>query len=149
MGEKEHFQYTFKVMYGHLKDSISEYQKSLSNEALKNVEAYLDVTVHVIVDYAERFLKCERDVDAFRCVNNAIKHAEGYTVPRTITGGLSFPISFPVEFNDPTIRWSVDMPNVRIDSQKVAYSNLFAGKGVLETIEPYAEMIEQGIEQDE
>ena len=148
MGEKEHFQHTFKVMYGNLKDGIKEYQKSPTEETLRSVEAYLDAAIHAIVDYAERYLKYEGEIIACYYVNNTIKHIKGYTVPRTISGGLSFPTSFPLESKMIKLSWKSEaLLDVDSKNQKEVYKKLFAGKEILEPLEPLAEMIEKGIEQ--
>lgn len=148
MGEKQHFQNTFKVMYDHLKDYIGKYQEHPYQENQKYVEAFLDVTIHVIADYAERFLKYTGPVNACIYVNNTIKHIPNYTSQGIVKGGITFPIYFPAQFEQIKVVWKSDnLRKVKDKTQKEDYLNFFAGKEVLESLRPVAELIMNGVEE--
>lgn len=148
MDGKKNLQNNFRIMFLGLQNAIKEYleQGRYSGE-IDEVEAYSVASVHALMDYADRFLKDDDSILACRYVNNTIKHAGGFVTHKEIIGGLTFPISFPLEIEEIKVIWknNADL-ECRYINQKKAYIKCFAGKELLETLNPLADMIENGIE---
>lgn len=147
MNEKEHFQKNFIIMYDNLKKSVSRYiTEGYSSSNLSEIESYLDATIHAVVDYSERYLDYEDNtVKACNYVNNNIKHVLGYASPREVAGGLAFPFSFPTYFEAPKIVWQNKDSLKGHRGQKKAYIDSFVGKDILESLNPIAEKIINGV----
>lgn len=147
MNGKKSLQSNFRIMLSGLQNAIEEYLESgYYVEKLEYVEAYLVATIHALMDYADRFLKDDDEIMACRYVNNTIKHVAGYVTHKEVTGGLTFPISFPIELEEIKVVWRNDADlECRHKDQKNAYVKCFAGKALLETLRPLAKRVEQGI----
>ena len=135
-------------MYQHLNEAIKDYLDSGHIRGdLQFIEAYLAATIHAIIDYAERFLKEDEMIKACKYANNILKHNQQFNTHKKIIGGVTFPISFPKTFEEIKVVWNYDERlTVRYPEQKSAFKKMFAGKAILETIEPLERIIANGIE---
>ena len=148
MEGKKNLQNNFRIMLLGLQNAIKEYlEHGCYTGKIDEVEAYLVASIHALMDYADRFLENDERILACRYVNNTIKHAGGFVTHKEITGGLTFPMFFPSEFKKIKFIWknNADL-ECRYINQKEAYIHYFAGKELLETLNPLADMIENGIE---
>lgn len=148
MDGKKNLQSNFRIMFLGLQQAIEEYLESGHYTGkMEYVEAYLVSTIHTLIDYADRFLKDDDEIMACRYVNNTIKHVAGYVTHKEVKGGLTFPISFPLECEEIRVVWRCNADlECRHKDQKKAYIRCFAGRELLETLQPIANRIENGIE---
>ena len=149
MSGKVNLQNNFKIMFEGLQQAINKYLESVTcTGRMEYVEAYLAVTIHALMDYADRFLLDNDEIMACRYVNNTIKHVSGYVTHKEVTGGLTFPISFPFECEEIKVVWRSEADlDCRYENQKDAYIKRFAEKSMIDTLKPLANKIEQGIEE--
>ena len=149
INEKSNLQSNFRIMYRGLCQAVDDFLKNgyCTGDDLEEIEAYLVATIHALMDYADRFFKDDDVILACRYVNNTMKHARGFVTYKEMTGGLSFPYSFPFECAEMKVIWKYNAElDCRYENQKEAYKKCFAGKILIETLEPLAERIESGIE---
>ncbi len=141
-------QSNFEIVYNQLREAIQEYLESGHTKGeFQYIEAYLAATIHSIMDYAERYMKNDAIVNACRYVNNTLKHNPQLITHKKITGGFEFAISFPICIEEIKVVWNFDKDlSVRRPEQQQAFEMLFADKPILETLEPIAKKILQGIE---
>ena len=141
-------QSNFNIVYNQLNLAIDNYLGGgYTRGEFQNMEAYLAATIHAIMDYAERFLENNEDVNSCRYVNNTLKHSEGYITHKQVTGGISFPVTFPFVSEKIRVVWKYDETlNVNFERQKIAFKKHWAGKDILSTLEPLANMIIEGVE---
>lgn len=145
---KSILQSNFKIMYNHLIEAIQVYLDSgHTNGDYQYIEAYLAATIHSIMDYAERYMENDDIVNACRYVNNILKHNPNFVTHKKITGGMEFPISFPICIEEIKVVWNYDEAlSVHSPKQKPAFENIFAGRPIIETLKPIAKMIVEGVE---
>ncbi len=148
MDEKRNLQNNFKLMYSRLCWAIDDYLKHGHNDkGIDELEAYLAATMHALMDYAERYLKDDDIILACKYVNNTIKHVHGFITHKEITGGFTFPISFPFGCEEIKVVWKYNESlDCRHKDQKEAYKRCFVGKPLLEILQPLADIIEMGVE---
>lgn len=145
---KEVFRSNFRIQYNQLVEAIQKYKEEghLRGET-QYIESYLASTIHSIMDYAERYLKEDDVINACRYVNNTIKHNLQLISHKEITGGLEFPMSFPICVEQVEIVWRYDSSlSCRKPEQKEAFKKVFANNIVLDTLKPIAKMILDGEE---
>lgn len=148
MNGKQNLQNNFEIMYKGLLNAVAQYLgHGHAASKIDEIEAYLVATIHALMDYADRFLQDDESILACRYVNNTIKHADGFVTHKEVTGGFSFPITFPLEIEEIKIVWKRCAElECRYKNQKNAYQNCFAGKPLVETLQPIADMIRNGVE---
>ncbi len=139
-------QNNFEVVYRDLLNSIHNYAESgMSKDDLKYINAYLAASIHALIDYTERFMKDDDYIMAFKYVNNTIKHVNGFITHSEVAGGVSFPVEFPLCIDKIRVIWkSYAELNVNKEAQKESYTNLLAGREIIETLKPFAEKIQMG-----
>lgn len=145
---KSTLQSNFEIVYNQLTEAIQEYLESgHSKGEFKYIEAYLAATIHSIMDYAERYMENDDIINACRYVNNILKHNPNFVTHKKITGGMEFPISFPICIEEIKVVWNYDESlSVHSPKQKPAFERIFADRVIIETLEPIAKKILQGIE---
>ena len=146
MEAKESLISNFEVVYEDLNKAVGECIGEKHNSIeLKYVNAYLAATIHAMLDYIDRYIKDDESVLAFKYVNNSIKHVKGFVTHSTVSGGVSFPIEFPIEFTPINVIWKNEAElDVRHKEQKEAYNNIFAGHEIMKSIKPMADKILSG-----
>lgn len=149
MSGKANLQNNFKIMFEGLQKAIEDYlEYGTCTGRMEYVEAYLVATIHALMDYADRFLLDDDEIMACRYVNNTIKHVAGYVTHKEVTGGVTFPITFPLACEEIKVVWKSEADLAcRYEDQKKAYIKCFAGKSLLDTLTPLANKIEQGIDE--
>ena len=98
--------------------------------------------IHWILDYAERIEINESDkqyISAFRYINNSLKHAFEVKEISAYSGGITYPIEFPLEIPEKQIVWSV-ADNGK-SSQRNNYKEILSGKNVVVTCENAIEIL--------
>ncbi len=147
MDDKEILQNAFNNSYSKLKSAVNEYiVKDHSIYNITQINECLILTIHLMMDYMERFFKEDDTVRAYKYVNNSLKHKGGAIIHSESRGGFSFPIEFPMEIEDFKIVWKHQTAESKYKKQIKAYNDLLAGKEIIETIEPIAEKIRAGYE---
>lgn len=149
----------FLIVYKQLERTIHEYASSGHTTGnFIYVDAYLAASIHAAMDYIERFNKIKLSkniISACRYANNTLKHNPRLITHRKSTGGFEFPFgseeSFSIEKIDivwnfyPSITIALKAnvaPKVReklkrrFNCQKACFKSTFAGKSILETLEP-------------
>ena len=149
----------FLIVYKQLECAVREYISSGHTTGnFIYIDAYLAASIHAAMDYIERFNKIKLSkniISACRYANNTLKHNPRLITHRKAAGGFEFPFgseeSFSIEEID--IVWNFDpsitialkanvAPKVReklerrFNSQKSCFKSAFAGKPILETLEP-------------
>lgn len=92
--------------------------------------------LHWILDFAERIDISEKDreyISAFRFANNALKHDKDLFNFTEETGGVSFPIIFPLVIPKKEIRWKKLENNGKFESQYNNYVKNLEKQPVIET----------------
>ena len=148
----------FLIVYKQLECAVHEYTSSEHTTGnFIYVDAYLAASIHAAMDYIERFNKInlpKNIISACRYANNTLKHNPRLVTHRKATGGFEFPFgseeSFSIEKID--IVWNFD-PSITMDLKahdpkarekqerhfnnlKSCFKSTFAGKSILETLEP-------------
>ena len=148
----------FFIVYKQLESAIREYASSGHTTGnFIYVDAYLAANIHAAMDYIERFNKIKLSkniISACRYANNTLKHNPRPITHRKATRGFEFPFdsgkSFSIEKID--IVWNFDSsiamdlkahdPKARekqerhFNNLKSCFKSTFAGKSILETLEP-------------
>lgn len=136
----------FTILFNDLKKAINYYLKEgyLTRET-KYVEAYLSATIHALVDYADKYLDPKSEIIlACKYVNNTLKHNDLLVTHKTVIGGFSFPMSFPMKIEKIQVVWNYDpLIKTRHQNQQNAFQKCFAGRPILETLLPIAQLIEK------
>lgn len=136
----------FLIMFRELSKAIDDYLKyGYTKGDLQYVDAYLSATIHTLMDYADKYMdKDDEQVMACRYACNTLKHNSSLVTHRKIRGGITFPISFPLRFEEMKVVWNYDATvKTRHPDQQAAFVKCFAGKPILETLVPIAELIEK------
>lgn len=145
MDGKNIFRANFLIVYQDLVNSIQHYIDCDYNHGQTDkIDAYLAATIHAIIDYSERFWGDDTEIiKACKYANNTQKHNLLLISHKRTTGGVHFPIHFPLEFPPITVIWNYN-PQVQTKScaQKRAFEHLFAGKEIIETLQPIVQRIE-------
>lgn len=149
MSDKEILQRMFCNAFINLKNAVIECVKNVrSSDNLMNITECLTLTVHLMMDYMERYFKEDDIVRAFKYVNNSLKHKGGVIIHSELCGGFTFQIEFPMESEDFKIVWKHQTSVRKYKEQIKAYNELLAGKEIIETMEPIAERIRAGYEDE-
>lgn len=146
MDNKSILRSNFLIMFEELNKAVDSYIKHGHTKGeLQYVDAYLSATIHTLMDYADKYLDKDSDlVMACRYACNTLKHNSALITHREIRGGISFPISFPLCFEEIKVVWNYDKTvKTRHPDQQAAFEKIFAGKQILETLKPIAELIEK------
>lgn len=134
----------FLILYSNLETAINDYLKyGHTNGQTQFIDAYLSATIHALIDYADKYLDIRNEkIKACRYANNTLKHNESLISHKEITGGFSFPISFPLCIEKIEVVWNYDgSVKVHHEDQQNAFKKHFAGKPILETLQPIVLLI--------
>lgn len=109
------------------------------------IDAYLAASIHALIDYADKYLDTHDErIKACKYANNTLKHNGSLVSHKEITGGFSFPISFPISFEKIEVVWNYDSNvETRHKDQQAAFAKHFAGKPLLETLRPIFQQIKE------
>ena len=121
-----------EILFIHLTNAIKEYiDKGECMGELKYINAYLASTINAIVSYIDKLIEVDRMqendvVQALEFVNNLHKHNPNFVSVTKRVGGLSFPMSFPLEFEWCDIVWSECVGlTTKKNSKKMHIKNYF------------------------
>lgn len=130
-----------EILFMHLTNAINEYiDKGECMGELKYINAYLAATINAIVSYIDKLIEVDRlqendVVQALKFVNNLHKHNPHFVSVTKRVGGLSFPMSFPLEIECCNIVWSECVGlTTKKKQQKDAYEKLFQHREILKTL---------------
>lgn len=101
--------------------------------------------LHAMLDYAERIQSNDLDKDtlnAFKYANNGLKHGIELETVTKSTGGMTFPIYFPLEIPVRRIIWKVKW-DARSKQQQKMYLQYLDGKDVVSTCGEFIERLKQ------
>lgn len=132
------------ILYSDLTDSVQSYlSRNGRGESLEKVHAYLFATLNAIVEFQDRYPACFEPEVIFACkgINNLLKHEQSLITPVKIQGGVSFPIQFPLASETIKIVWRPDLPSGKYSDQSAVYHQYFAGKEIIQTLEPIVSII--------
>lgn len=134
----------FLIVYQDLKDAINEYLSSGHCQGkTEKIDAYLAATIHALIDFDIRCPYKDRQViQAFEYANNTLKHNKSLISHKEISGGVTFPVEFPIEIPKITVIWNYDSSvKAKYKNQQQAFEDLFAGREIFQTLEPLAKWI--------
>lgn len=128
-----------------------EKQVTESKEEMENLDyqifKQLTIIIHFLIDFIDRVSpkdnKDEELFNAFRYVNNALKH-KGNLIRLVDTNGYtSFPIEFPLKPSRFVCEWTQaeEIEDKQREKQKNAYNNRIYSKGVIITINEIVKVI--------
>lgn len=130
------------IVFSDLERAIQQYlDYGYSIGETKYIDAYLAATIHALMDYADTYLsRDDEQVQACQYANNTLKHNSSLITHKKITGGLTFPIYFPMKSEKMEIVWNFDSNvKTRHKDQQHAFEIYFAGKPYFETLRPLPE----------
>ena len=136
------------ILFCELQKAVDEYVKCRDLRGnVKFIDAFLTATIHSFIDYADGHLDPDKQDDEFnacRYANNILKHNSALvTHQKTIGGLIHFPIHFPLSFPPIQVVWNYDKTlTLRSENQQSAFEALFAGKPIIDTLQPLANKIE-------
>ena len=136
------------ILFCELQKAVDEYVKCRDLRGnVKFIDAFLTATIHSFIDYADGHLDPDKQDDEFnacRYANNILKHNSALvTHQKTIGGLIHFPIHFPLSFPPIQVVWNYDKTlTLRSENQQFAFEALFAGKPIIDTLQPLANKIE-------
>jgi hypothetical protein len=144
--QRSPLQDNFLVVYSELKKQINEVVlQGYDPDKIARTEAFLTASVHAYVDYADQFLQEDDRIKAFKYANNSMKHNRKFETFNSTSGGLEFPICFPMEISAIKVRWASINIEAKHADQKQMYDKLLKGQEVLTTFEPVEEIISKGL----
>ncbi len=114
-----------------------------NTELRKDLDFKLGSVLHWIINYWERIERTYGNLpadtvaylNAFKYANNQLKHNVALTELHQISGGFSFPISFPLTILPITYIWAIDSTSRdSFRNQAANYKKYLEHKDVMETI---------------
>lgn len=138
----------FLILYQELEHAITEYlDYGRLHGNTGRIDAYLAATLHTLIDFSDRFWGDDEEIiKAFKYANNTLKHDCSLVSHKKITGGLCFPIHFPLEVSEIAVVWNFDnLVKVNSKAQQEAFKRLLAGQEILKTLEPLVRRISDEI----
>ena len=136
------------ILFCELQKAVDDYVDHgyLTGE-VRYIDAFLTATIHSFIDYADGHLDPNKQDDEFnacRYANNVLKHKSALVTHKKIIGGrIHFPIHFPLSFPKSQVVWNYDKTlTLQSKNQQSAFEVLFAGKPIIDTLQPLANKIE-------
>ena len=132
------------ILFSDLEKSINVYLDSgYTKGETEYIDAYLAAFIHALIDYADKYLDVNDErIKACKYANNTLKHNSMLITHKKIKGGCSFPISFPICFEEIQVVWNYNNEvKTRHKEQQIAFEKHFAGKPVLDTLRPILKQI--------
>lgn len=134
-----------QILYSNLHRAISDYlDYGHTSGEVKYINAYTMAVLGAIAAYYDTVKapqsgsnqkKEEKMILACKYANNMLKHDPTIVTHVRSSGGLSFPMSFPVSIEEIEVVWKWQDFNSRHPEQKAAFQELFADKPVLDTLQ--------------
>lgn len=142
----DNLKYAMEKSYAYMVEEINDIlSTTIYSDAEKQRLFYACGTcLHWILDYAERVEVSEEDkkfISAFRFANNALKHDRTLIEITEQTGGLSFPIRFPVHFPARKVCWKDIEDNGKYESQHKNYVQYLRNRDVTITCKEVIESL--------
>ena len=134
------------IVFSDFEKAITAYLNGGYTEGeTKYIDAYLAASIHALIDYADKYLDVNDErIKACKYANNTLKHNDRLITHQKAEGGFSFPISFPICFEEIKVVWNYKSDvKTRHKDQQTAFKKLFAGKPVLDTLKPILKEIEE------
>lgn len=147
------FGYALRKSYDEFCSVVDCSKNDLNNDEIKkDVNYRLGTCLHWMMDLWERVASDEETqilqehkalFSAFRYANNELKHGKTLVTLYQRTGGVSFPISFPLEIPPIAFRWAeIDLSLPKYESQFKHYQDLLEGKDIVETVQDALHLID-------
>ena len=141
------FMYAMEHSYSVMKTEIDRILKKsdYTTEDENRIFYVVGMCLHAILDYAERIRSNGLDkdmLDAFKYANNGLKHGIELETVTKSTGGMTFPIHFPLEIPVRRIIWKVKW-DARSKHQQEMYLQHLDGKDVVSTCGKFIEQLKQ------
>lgn len=135
------------ILFHELQKAVDDYLKyGYRKGEVQYIDAFLTATIHSFIDYADGHLdpnKMDNEFNACRYANNVLKHNSALVTHKRTTGGLHFPIHFPLSIPKIQVLWNYDKSlTVQSKNQQSAFETLFAGEPIIDTLLPLADKIE-------
>ena len=127
-----------QILYSDLCRAINEYiEHGHCTGDVKYINAYVMAVLGAIAAYKDTVIPGEtetEEIKACKYANNMLKHDPTIISHITSSGGMHFPMSFPLVIPEIEIVWKWQDLNAHHEDQKNAFKELFAGKPVLQTL---------------
>lgn len=136
----DNLKYAMEKSYDYMTEEINSILSSTSYSVEEKHRLFYACgsCLHAILDLAERIDILDNDkkyISAFRFANNALKHDKNLFELTKQTGGMSFPITFPVAIPKKEIKWKKLDNNGKYEGQYNNYVEYLQDKSVIETCE--------------
>lgn len=134
------------IVFSDLEKAITAYLKGGHTKGeTEYIDAYLAASIHALIDYADKYLDVNDErIKACKYANNTLKHNDRLITHQKADGGFSFPISFPICFEEIQVVWNYNSEvKTRYEDQQIAFEKHFAGKPILDTLKPILREIEE------
>lgn len=142
------FKYAMQKSYDYMVEEINDIlQGTIYSDSEKQRLFYACGTcLHWMLDYTERIeisVKDRKLIAAFRFANNMLKHDVSLFELTEQTGGIKFPMEFPLEIEEKEIKWKALEDNGKFESQYKNYTEQLQNKSVVETCKNALEILLQ------
>ena len=139
--------YAMEHSYSEMKIEIDQIlkKKDYTTEDENSIFYAVGKCLHAMLDYAERIRSNDFDkdtLDAFKYANNGLKHGIEVETITKPTGGITFPIHFPLEIPVRRIIWKVKW-DARSKRQEEMYLKHLDGKDVVSTCGEFIERLKE------
>ena len=133
----KYFSYSMEKSFVYMTKEIEEIvnMSKYAEEERSRLFYACGTCLHWILDMAERVELAGEEghyMSAFRFANNVLKHDAELFEMVVSTGGISFPIVFPLKIEKKEIRWKKLCDNGRYEKQFRNYEKYLKGKPVIE-----------------
>lgn len=135
----------FHILFEELKKAVNNYlDYGHIHGEIEYINAFLTASIHSLIDYTDRYFDSEdAEIMACKYVNNTLKHNDVLVTHSKPVGGFTFPITYPIVIPKIEVLWNYDKSvKTRHPEQQRAFEKLFAGKPIIETLQPIADRIE-------
>lgn len=134
----KNFKYSMEKSFENMVKEIDEVLNlnNYSDEERSRLFYSCGSCLHCIMDVAERinFLNEDRGyISAFRFANNMLKHDKELFEITISTGGMTFPMVFPLTIEKREIRWKKLIDNGKYPNQYLNYEKYLKGNPVKDT----------------
>lgn len=142
----DNFVFTMEKSYNYMLEEINEILDGTiySDNERKRLFYACGSCLHLILDFAERIDISEKDreyISAFRFANNALKHDKDLFDFTEETGGISFPITFPLVIPKKEVRWKKLENNGKFESQYNNYVKYLEKQPIIDTYKKAIDML--------
>lgn len=142
----DNFIFAMEKSYNYMLEEINDILDNsiYSDDERKRLFYACGTCLHWMLDFAERIDIQENEkgfISALRFANNALKHDENLFDFTEETGGISFPIRFPLTIYKKEIRWKSLEDNGKFESQHKNYVKYLGKQPIVDTYKKAIDML--------